>query len=828
MNIFIIRTYFIITNLESDTRTYLPELHAKFVQQFPEIQVSRQRIGDQRRAIVNNKLLPPEKLSQIRAEVQAELIIEPRPLQIHSHESQNRMRWSNKLNESIIRGYFTVTELETNLTSYRPRLHEYVIAENPEIAHVSEQRISDQRRVIFNNKMVNGTRIQQIRKEVAQQLNRQCNDPRIINNNIRETPPNIPQDTSLNLSSPDSSNNQQTIEHPYQSSPTNIDHTIQNELDESTFVQLNEIESYFVSVLEKFQDIDPVMKPTIPKQKPSKKFTRIVNLINSFILPKYLNHDNDFYALHNIIYCAAYTASIYNGSKIYDSSPTHLHNKREPMWQKRLQSKIEDLRVKIALLTEYKNGNRSQTIQKQVDSIKNCYKTHSRHEQDNTDITHFLDTLKQKLNALASRLRRYKLTTLRKSQNKQFNSNEKSFYRLLNSSNSSGMNTHTSSTNSSDNEMIPNATELQEFWSSIWSKPVDHKEGPWIEEDKKRFTHIEEMSFEMINLELLQSVISKTHNWKAPGSDKIHNYWFKRFHSTHSFLLEHINKFIQSPHTMPSFVTIGTTYMLPKNLNDTRNPANYRPITCLQNIYKIITSCISNLIYNHTATNSILAEQQKGCRKFSQGCKEQLTIDAIVSKQAIRKKSNIYTMYIDYKKAFDSVPHSWLLYILQHYKINSTLVQFLRHTMQNWSTKLILHQIETDHIQIRRGIFQGDSLSPLWFCLALNPLSYLLNNSNSGYKIPHNNSYFRLTHLLYMDDIKLYASNLNEINKLANITEEFSNDIKMTFGIDKCGIQSIQKGKVVNNSYQLATGENIEPIDDTIGYKKLQSLIPAE
>lgn len=93
---------------------------------------------------------------------------------------------------------------------------------------------------------------------------------------------------------------------------------------------------------------------------------------------------------------------------------------------------------------------------------------------------------------------------------------------------------------------------------------------------------------------------------------------------------------------MPSYITEGITFMLPKDPNDTCNPAKYRPITCLQNIYKIITSCITEIIYNYTQENNILAEEQKGCRRFSQGCKEQLTIDTVVSKHAIKKRK-IYT-----------------------------------------------------------------------------------------------------------------------------------------------------------------------------------------
>lgn len=88
--------------------------------------------------------------------------------------------------------------------------------------------------------------------------------------------------------------------------------------------------------------------------------------------------------------------------------------------------------------------------------------------------------------------------------------------------------------------------------------------------------------------------------------------------------------------------------------------------------------------------------------------------------------------------------------------------------MSHWKTTLRLtvndKHIETSDIQIKRGIFQGDSLSPLWFCLSLNPLSKRLNDTNYGYKIKnkHTND-VTLSHLLYMDDIKIYASNIRQL-----------------------------------------------------------------
>jgi hypothetical protein len=174
----------------------------------------------------------------------------------------------------------------------------------------------------------------------------------------------------------------------------------------------------------------------------------------------------------------------------------------------------------------------------------------------------------------------------------------------------------------------------------------------------------------------------------------------------------------------------GITYLKPKD-SDTKNPSNYRPVTCLPTIYKIMTSCIKAIIYDHCEKLMILNEEQKGCVKESFVCKEQLIIDKLIMEQARKNNRNIYTAFIDYKKAYDSVPHSWLLKIVKIYKINLNLISFLLLVRTFWRTTLNLSinntKLKSGPIQIKRKIYQGDSLSPLWFCLAINLWTNLLN-----------------------------------------------------------------------------------------------------
>ena len=148
-------------------------------------------------------------------------------------------------------------------------------------------------------------------------------------------------------------------------------------------------------------------------------------------------------------------------------------------------------------------------------------------------------------------------------------------------------------------------------------------------------------------------------------------------------------------------------------------------------------------------------------------------------------KKNLSTTWIDYKKAFDSIPHTWIIRCLEIYVISPVIVSFITETTKSWKTTLHLDHnngsLTSRPIMIKSNIFQGDSLSPLLFFLNLTPLSSLLNEGTYGY---HNQGH-KITHLLCMDDLKMYAKNSNQQNGLLSIVKKFSDDIKMEFGLEK-------------------------------------------
>ena len=114
--------------------------------------------------------------------------------------------------------------------------------------------------------------------------------------------------------------------------------------------------------------------------------------------------------------------------------------------------------------------------------------------------------------------------------------------------------------------------------------------------------------------------------------------------------------------------------------------------------------------------------------------------------------------------------------------------------------------VHLSEVSVKCGIFQDDAMSPLLFCLVLNPLSYFLDNLR-GCKI---SATVNLTHLMYMDDIKLFAQNDSYLQTLVDTVRTFSGDIDMQFGLKKCAKLSVRRGKLT------LTGP-LSTLDDEIG-----------
>ena len=191
----------------------------------------------------------------------------------------------------------------------------------------------------------------------------------------------------------------------------------------------------------------------------------------------------------------------------------------------------------------------------------------------------------------------------------------------------------------------------------------------------------------------------------------------------------------------------------------------------------------------------------------------------MILKESKARKKNLALEWIDYKKAYDMIPHPWILECLGLVGTAQNIKNLVANSMNGWKTELISNGQSLGNVDLKRGIFQGDSLSPLLFVITMIPLTVILRKCEAGYSYGNN---VKINHLLFMDDLKLYVKTPNQLDSPIQTVRIFSNDIGMKFGIEKCAVLIIKRGKMTESEgITLPDDTNIRSLKEGEGYKYL-------
>ena len=240
---------------------------------------------------------------------------------------------------------------------------------------------------------------------------------------------------------------------------------------------------------------------------------------------------------------------------------------------------------------------------------------------------------------------------------------------------------------------------------------------------------------------------------------------------------------------------------------------NYRPITVIPALSKFIEKIIYNQLSQYLESNGLLCPRQFG---FRQGRCTQHAVTLLSEKvrQNIDKGLCTGAVYIDLRKAFDTVRHATLLEKLPSYGIDDVELQWIGDYLFNRKQIVIFDNTSSCEENVTCGVPQGSILGPLLFGLIINDIHIPLTDADI---------------ILYADDTILYCAgkNANEIEHLLN------NELQKVAGwLDENNLFiNLKKGKtefVLYGSHQkLSKQPNVEikiynqTIHETKSYKYL-------
>ena len=328
-----------------------------------------------------------------------------------------------------------------------------------------------------------------------------------------------------------------------------------------------------------------------------------------------------------------------------------------------------------------------------------------------------------------------------------------------------------------EDEKVP-IEQIREFWSTMWDEDPEQRDFSGY---LKEFDPGIEEPIGFPSRKEFGDMIQRLPNWKAAGCDRVYNYFIKQMTGLHDHIYRLVKEVCLEGREEDDWFYKGLTILIPKG--KATSGSEFRPITCMPTLYKLTTKCVTEMLQLEVERRGLLAENQLGTVRRVQGAKEQALLNIAVNKQY---GNSLKAMWVDVKKAFDSVSHTYLLACLRHLGLANWILRFLETTISHWRIKALAYGESVLEKQVKRGILQGDSLSPLLFVLCMDPLSRALSGKYPKVSVPTGGPVdYTTNHLLFIDDLKLLSESEEVLIEMSDETQRFFRAVGLEMNREK-------------------------------------------
>ena len=155
--------------------------------------------------------------------------------------------------------------------------------------------------------------------------------------------------------------------------------------------------------------------------------------------------------------------------------------------------------------------------------------------------------------------------------------------------------------------------------------------------------------------------------------------------------------------------------------NSQSDVRNYRPISLLSCLSKVLDRLVSDRLRNHLEENGLITQRQYGFRRKSSTLDQLLDIyDNIMTNMDEKKVTKL--LFLDVSKAFDKVWHRGLVYKLNRLGVDDALLDFFQDYLTGRQQRVVLRGSKSSWLTIREGVPQGSILGPLLYLVYSNDL----------------------------------------------------------------------------------------------------------
>lgn len=222
------------------------------------------------------------------------------------------------------------------------------------------------------------------------------------------------------------------------------------------------------------------------------------------------------------------------------------------------------------------------------------------------------------------------------------------------------------------------------------------------------------------------------------------------------------------------------------------NPKNFRPISLTSTICRVLEHLIRTHTVQHLTRNSILSSYQHGFLSRRSTLTQHLCMLDQLTKN-FENKISTSAIYLDFAKAFDSVPHQKLIYILKQLKFDNSIIGWMTDFLSGRNQRTVVDGVLSDVCDVTSGVPQGSVLGPTLFTIMLNDLLVKLESCT------------HISCFAFADDLKILGSDHTYIQDALNVIDLWSQQWQLRIQPDKSEFILFKSSKhnQISHSYSI-------------------------
>lgn len=235
------------------------------------------------------------------------------------------------------------------------------------------------------------------------------------------------------------------------------------------------------------------------------------------------------------------------------------------------------------------------------------------------------------------------------------------------------------------------------------------------------------LRFHKADADTVDKIIKSLSSDKAPGVDRIRAIDLKLLSKNISTVIAHLINTCVSTGRFPKELKTGIVRPIHKK-GSYKTYENYRPITILPTIDKIIEKYICKQVYSFYGNNAILTESQYGFQPKKNTTQLLSNFTNSINKY-LNDKLHVLVVFIDFSKAFDTLRHDILIDSLSDCGIRGALLDWCKDYLDDRSYCVKVGDAFSNDIEVKEGTAQGSVLGPLHYLTYVNNLANLIKST---------------------------------------------------------------------------------------------------